>query len=108
MSCEIIVDDILIWGATEEDHDQSLLHVLERAREVNLKLKLKKLQFKTKELCYVGHLTEKGLKPDPEKVDTVMEMATPDGPNAVRRFLGIVTYLSKFIPSLSDLSAPLR
>ena len=42
-SCEIIVDDILIWGATEEDHDQNLLQALEQVREVNLKLKLKKL-----------------------------------------------------------------
>ena len=38
----------------------------------------------------------------------MMEMAAPDGPNAFRRFLIMVTYLSKFIPSLSDLSAPLR
>ena len=107
--CEIIVDDILIWGANEEDQDQNLRQVLERAREVNLKLKLRKSQFKTKGLHYVGHLlTEKGLKPDPEKVGAVMEMATLDGQNAVLRFLGIVTYLSKFIPSVIDLSAPLR
>ena len=57
----------------------------------------------------MGHpLTEKGLKPDPEKIGAVMEMATRDGPNAVRRFLDMVTYLSKFTPGLSDLSASLR
>ena len=40
--CEIIVDDLLIWGATEEEDDQNLLRVLQKACEVNLKLKLKK------------------------------------------------------------------
>ena len=34
--CEIIVDDILDWGETEEEHDRNLLKVLDRAREVHL------------------------------------------------------------------------
>ena len=48
------------------------------------------------------------MKADPEKVRAVVEMQTPDDPKALRRFLGMVTYLSKFIPQLSELSAPLR
>ena len=59
--CEIIVDDILVWRETEE-HDHKLLQVLDRAREVNLKLKVKKFQFKSKQVGYVGHiLTSEGV-----------------------------------------------
>ena len=67
--CEIMVDDIHVWGETEEEHDHKLLQVLDRAREVNLKLKVKKFQFKSKQLGYVGHvLTSEGVKADPEKI----------------------------------------
>ena len=34
---ECIVDEILVWGETMEQHDQRLRHLLERVRENNLK-----------------------------------------------------------------------
>uniref|UniRef100_A0A8C9XI52 Reverse transcriptase/retrotransposon-derived protein RNase H-like domain-containing protein n=1 Tax=Sander lucioperca TaxID=283035 RepID=A0A8C9XI52_SANLU len=49
-----------------------------------------------------------GLKPDPAKVEAVRCMAPPTDKEGVRRFLGFVTYLSKFIPNLSEEDAPLR
>jgi transposase InsO family protein len=107
--CEIIVDDILVWGTTEKEHDIRLLKVLDRAREINLKLKLKKFQFKVKEISYVGHLlTGEGLKPDPDKVRAITDMPEPEDAKAIQRFLGMVVYLAKFIPKLSDIAAPLR
>ena len=99
------MDDLLIWGATEEEDDQNLLRVLQKACEVNLKLKLKKSKLKEVEVSYVDHLlTKDGLKPEPDKVCAVKEMPQPDGPKALQRFLGMVTYLSKFIPRLSQIS----
>ena len=84
---EIIVDDMLIWGTTEEDHDQKLLRVLDRAREVNLKLKLKKFKFREARISYMGHLlTNNGLlKPDPEcKMRAIKGMPQPDGPKVLQ------------------------
>ena len=58
---------------------------------------------------YVGHLiTADGLKPDPAKINAVQHMLQPNDKNGVRRFLGFVTYLSKFIPNLSEVDAPLH
>ena len=37
--CEIIVDDILVWGRDVAEHDVNLAKVMERAKEINLKLK---------------------------------------------------------------------
>ena len=63
--CEVIVDDILIWGATETEHDANLTKVLDRIREINLKLKWDKCKVKVREVGYVGHLlTAEGLKPE--------------------------------------------
>ena len=38
----------------------------------------------------------------------VKDMPNPTDVAGVRRFLGFVNYLSKFLPSLSDLCEPLR
>ena len=35
-------------------------------------------------------------------------MPPPEGPQELQKFLGMITYLSPFIPSLSTLTAPLR
>ena len=48
------------------------------------------------------------MKPDPEKVKAVNEMPNPTDVAGVRRFLGFVNYLSKFLTSLSDICEPLR
>jgi len=33
---EVVVDDLLVWGETEEQHDAKLIQVLEWARVHNL------------------------------------------------------------------------
>ena len=43
---EVVVDDILIWGTNEAEHDSRLTKVLDRARLQNLKLNKAKCQFK--------------------------------------------------------------
>ena len=38
IGAEVIVDDILVWGTTVEEHDERLKFVPDRLRENNLKL----------------------------------------------------------------------
>ena len=98
--CAIVVDDLLVWGEGTVEHE---------AREVNLKLTPKKCKFRLDQVPYVGHLfTKEGLKPDEAKVKAIREMPSPDSPEALRRFLGTINYLHKFISNLSDKTAPLR
>ena len=75
---KVIIDDLLIWGKDDEEHDTRLKHVFTRAREVNLKFNAKKCKIKQEEVPYVGHVLSKdGLKPDPEKIRAVKEMKPP-------------------------------
>ena len=104
-----IMDDILIAARTMEEHDAILRRVVERATSYNLKLNLTKCHVRQPAVSYVGHLlTGDGLKPVPAKVAAVSCMPAPTDKDGVRRFLGFVTYLSKFIPNLSEEDAPLR
>ncbi len=57
----------------------------------------------------MGHLiTSGGLKPDPAKIDAVVKMTKPTDVKSIQRFIGFVTYLSRFLPDLSDHLEPLR
>ena len=95
---EPIADDILIVGCGDSndeanrDHDTKLLALMERCKEVSLKLSLKKLQFKVQEVRFHGHvLSAEGLRPDPEKVRAVQAMPAPGDVKGVQRFIGFVT-----------------
>lgn len=35
---ETMMDDIIVWGSNREEHDERLRKVLDKTREVNLKL----------------------------------------------------------------------
>lgn len=105
---EVVVDDLLIWGENKE-HDERLIQVLQRARHRGLKLNKAKCQFRQQEISYIGHILSKdGIKPDPRKTEVITQMAPPQNKEEVQRFLGMLTYLAKFIPNLSQIAAPLR
>ena len=104
-----VMDDILVAAPTMEEHDAILRRVVEKATSYNLKLNFSKCHIRQSAVSYVGHLiTAHGLKPDPAKVEAIRCMTPPTDKDGVRRFLGFVTYLSKFIPNLSEEDAPLR
>ena len=58
---------------------------------------------------FMGHLlTSQGLRPDPEKIQAILQLLEPKDVTALKRFLGMVTYLAKFMPHLLEMTEPLR
>ena len=106
---EVLVDDILIYAPNKEEHDKILEKVLERCRERNVKLNKDKCTFAKSEVKYMGHLISKdGLKTDTQKVESIQQMERPTNKKKLQQFLGMVNYLAKFIPNLTNKTAPLR
>ena len=107
--CAIVVDDLLVWGKDDAEHDANLNKVLQRVREVHMKLNNKKCRFKMDRVSYVGHeFTKEGLRPDSEKVKAIKKMPVPDSKAALQRLLGMLNYLNKFIHNFSEKTSPLR
>ena len=68
-----------------------------------------KLHLRQTSVPFIGHVaTDEGLKPDQAKVKAIADMPAPTDVAGVHRFLGMVQYLSKFLPHLSDMTKPLR
>ena len=55
MYCVIYLDDVIVFGCTEEEHLEHLRVVFERFWEFNLKLKPSKCSFFQSEIMYLAH-----------------------------------------------------
>lgn len=53
-------------------------------------------------------VSAQGISPDPEKVEALAKLPTPSDVSGVRRLLGMVNHVGRFIPHLSDITAPIR
>ena len=92
---------VLIWAENEKRHDLIFKEVLERARQQNLKFNKEKSHIKLDRINYIGHvLSKEGLRPDPTKVEAIEKIDSPRNKD-LQRFLGMITYLRKFIPNNS-------
>jgi hypothetical protein len=89
----VFIDDILVYSATHEDHEEHLKTVLSILREKKLFAKLKKCEFWLKEVSFLGHvISETGVAVDPRKIDAVMNWEGPSNVNEIRSFLGFAGY----------------
>ena len=105
----VLIDDLLIWGKDREEHDEKLRKVLEKAKKINVTFNKSKLEIAQSEVAFAGHIVSKdGLKPDPKKIQAISEMPEPKNKEALQSLLGMISYLSKFIPRMSEVTEPLR
>ena len=104
-----MADDIIIAASSITEHDQILTQVMQIAKDRNIVFNLNKLQLQVSEVKYLGTIvTPDGIKPDPTKVQAIVEMATPTDKPGVRRLLGMINFLAAHIPNMSTITAPLR
>ena len=105
----VYIDDILVFGTSQEEHDRKLELVLRRLSNANLRLNWEKCQLRQTQVKYLGHwLTGQGIGPDADKLRAIQDMPYPTSVTDLRRFLGLATYLGKFIPRLSQITDGLR
>lgn len=103
------LDDVIIFGETEIEHDEAVKRVLKIFTEYNVLLNKEKCVWKARRLKFLGHIMdEKGISADPEKVKLIMDFRRPTNKEEVRSFLGLVTYVGRFIPDLSHMTDSLR
>ena len=104
-----MIDDVLIHGSTQGEHDRRLIAVLERLNQAKVTLNQAKCEFSKHRIKFLGQILDgSGVKPDPDKVEAIQAMKAPMNVTEVRRFLGMINQLSKFTPNLAQKAEPLR
>ena len=94
---ECNIDDVLVHGKDQTEHDQRLEAVLMCLVEAGVTLNLDKCQFSTDRVKFLGHvISSSGIEADPEKLQAIADLPPPQIVQEVRTFLGMVNQLSKF------------
>ena len=104
----VYIDDILVSGATEAEHLQTLDQVFDHLEKAGLHVREDKCKFMVKSVSYLGHqIDAEGLHPLSDKVQAVRDAPSPQSIQELKVYLGLLSYYSKFLPDLSTVLAPL-
>lgn len=103
------MDDILVWGATVEEHDWHLSDVLACLSKDNLTLNKEKCIFRVQKIKFLGFLiSEDSITVDLDKVSAISKMKAPTTKTELQSLLGTVNFLARHIPRHSSMLLPLH
>ncbi|GFX59111.1 retrovirus-related Pol polyprotein from transposon 17.6 [Trichonephila clavipes] len=106
---EIYFDDIFVAGCDKDSHDAIMCRVLERTKLLNIKFNPDKLQYRVSEVKYVGQIISKsGIKPDPDHIKQLFRYQHQNQKLKLGDCWAWMNFLSKFLPNVSKVTAPLR
>ena len=104
-----MMDDIVVFGSTREEHDKRLHEVLTKLQVSGLTLNKEKCRFRESEIEFLGQIiSSQGIRMDSSKIKAILEMPEPQDVPSLRRFMGMVNQLGKFTKGLTDLTEPMR
>ena len=104
-----VMDNILVHGRTQAEHDKRLDSVLARLAKAKITSNPDKCEFSKHQLKFAGHnLSAHGIGPDTEKTAATERMERSRNVSELRRFLGMINHQQKFIENLSEKTRPLH
>ena len=101
----IITDDIMVAGYKPDysDHDLAFTSLLQTAQKCSDELNYGRLQYKQNEVDFFGETyTTSGCKPARSNMLDITAMPSPTNKKQVQLFIGMINYLPKFSPRLSE------
>ena len=102
------LDNVLICGFSKEDHDQNLAAFMDVSRKLNLTFNNDKCEFSKATIDFLGYTISNGtLRPDPERLRPLKDLAVPKDLVSLRRCLGLFSYYAVWIPRFSERIRPL-
>ena len=106
--CAAYLDDIVVCGRTQEEHDRSVRRLFERIEEFGIRVRLEKCSFAQERIKFLGFIVDRhGRRPDPERTSAIAKMPAPRNIQEVESFLGMVSFYSSFVKEMRSMRAPL-
>ena len=105
----LYLDDICIFAKDPDELIDRIELVFQRLQSFNLKIKPKKSHFFKEDVIFLGHtLSSKGILPNPEKIEKIMDWCQPTTHKELHSFVGLCSYYRRFIPNFSQIAKPLH
>ena len=99
--CHIYLDDIVIWSNDVTEHTRNIALVMVALRKARLYCNPAKCHFYLKELDFLGHhIFIRGIELNSSKVERVLNWPKPASATDIHAVLGLVQYVSIFLPRL--------
>lgn len=106
--CLVYMDDIIIFSSSFEEHVKDITKILQKLKEACLKIQLDKCYFFRREVQFLGHtVTEKGVKPNCDKIEVIKNWPIPRNEKELKQFLGTIGYYRRFIKDFAKMVKPL-
>ncbi|CAB0040669.1 unnamed protein product [Trichogramma brassicae] len=104
----VYLDDVIIYAKDLHEHQRKTKLFLDRLRMANLVLQTDKVHLLHKEAGFLGHIvSEKGVEPDPRKVEAISNWPRPTNVKQIRQYLGTTGYYRRFIKDYARIASPL-
>ena len=107
--CELYIDDVFVWGQTEEEFLTSLRKLFVRLREKHITVNPDKCELGVPKLEFVGHvIDEHGISMSDTKIRKVLDFPEPEILRELRGYVGLCNYFSDHIRDSSVIMRPLH
>ncbi|KRH92946.1 LTR retrotransposon, partial [Pseudoloma neurophilia] len=101
--CMSYLDDILVFGKSESEHDENLRIVLERIGQFGLVVNDEKSKIKLREVDFLGYrITKNKVSPTEKRSQGIIDYEVPKSKKDLRGFLGTINYDRILIKNLAD------
>jgi hypothetical protein len=107
-NCRRIVEDVLIFSATYNEHVEAVRTVFARAAAHNVSINTAKIVFAKPAVTFGGYVVEEnGFRPDPALTRAISEFPVPKSITDVRSFFGLCKQIGHFSDQLATVLDPL-
>ncbi|XP_045025183.1 uncharacterized protein LOC123469907 [Daphnia magna] len=107
-NCRRIVEDVLIFSATYDEHVKAVRTVFARAAAHNVSINTAKIVFAQPAVTFGGYVVEEnGFRPDPALRRAISEFPVPKSITDVRSFFGLCQQVGHFSDQLAAALDPL-
>jgi hypothetical protein len=107
-SCFVYVDDILIFGETEKEHDDNLKRVIKLLLKGGLVANKEKIEFRKTDIVFLGHkLVGDKIVSEVDNGQAIRDLVELRNVDEVRSFIGTVNYYRMFIDKCASKTEPL-
>ena len=104
----VYLDDILIFSRSSTEHEHHIKRILKVLSEAGMILNIEKCKFFKSEVKFLGHIvSEDGIRPDPAKIQKILEWPTPRNITEVRSFTNFARFFSRYMDKFAKTTLPL-